>query len=174
MQYNVAQLLKESVGSARSYPVDAEVQTADGTTERVTGELRLLRTDKGVWTSAVLEFQKWSVCSRCLSRFRLPVKFSVEEEYLPTVDVNTGEPLRVAEGDEGVFTINKHHVLDLREAMRQYEIASTPMKPLCRENCAGLCPVCGTNLNEGGCTCVTEGGDPRWSALSKLLPRGAD
>lgn len=174
MQYNVAQLLKESVGATRSYPVDAEAQITDGTTERVTGELRLLRTDKGIWTSAALEFQKWSVCSRCLSRFRLPVKFSVEEEYLPTVDVNTGEPLRAAERDEGVFTINNHHVLDLREAMRQYEIALTPMKPLCREDCAGLCPVCGASLNEGSCTCATEARDPRWSALSELLPRGAN
>ena len=174
MQYNVAQLLKESVGATRSYSVDAEARIAGNATERVTGELHLLRTDKGIWVSTALQFQKWSVCGRCLSRFRLPIQLLVEEEYLPTVDVNTGESLRLAERDEGVFTINEHHILDLREAVRQYEVASTPMKPLCREGCAGLCPVCGTNLNEGSCTCATEGRDPRWSVLSELLPRGAD
>lgn len=174
MQYNVAQLLKESVGAIRSYSVDAEVQIGDDTTERVMGRVRLLRTDKGIWASATLQFQKWSVCSRCVSRFRLPIKLSVEEEFLPTVDVNTGELLRVDEGDEGTFTIGQSHMLDLREALRQYEIASTPMKPLCREDCAGLCPVCGTNLNEGSCTCAVEARDPRWSVLTQLLPRGTD
>jgi uncharacterized protein len=42
------------------------------------------------------------------------------------------------------------------------------MKPLCREDCQGLCPVCGTNLNNGTCTCKREWEDPRLAALKKL------
>ena len=174
MQYNVAQLLKESVGATRSYAVDADAKTGYGETERVTGKVRLLRTHRGIWASATLELQKWSVCSRCLSSFPLPVRLRVEEEFLPTLDIHTGEPLAVAGGDEGVFTIDAHHVLDLGEAMRQHEIASMPMKPLCRKDCAGLCPTCGANLNEKDCGCVRETTNPRWHALSRLLVRGAD
>ena len=45
---------------------------------------------------------------------------------------------------------------------------SLPMKPLCREDCQGLCPQCGQDLNEGRCGCVRERVDPRWAALAML------
>ena len=182
MRYNVAQLLKESVGATRTYGVDEEVATSSSTTERVKGELRLLRTDKGIWASATLTCEKPSVCSRCLSPFLLPLKLSIEEEYISTVDVNTGEQLKMAGVDEDVFIIDEQHILDLQEAVRQYEVASMPIKPLCREDCVGLCPVCGVNLNEGHCDCKSETQDPRWEALLKLqvgeveqrrVPRGS-
>jgi uncharacterized protein len=42
------------------------------------------------------------------------------------------------------------------------------MKPLCEENCAGLCPSCGSNLNDGPCDCKHEAIDPRWEGLQGL------
>ncbi|HEY6146875.1 MAG TPA: DUF177 domain-containing protein, partial [Thermoanaerobaculia bacterium] len=45
---------------------------------------------------------------------------------------------------------------------------AVPMKPLCREDCLGLCPTCGKDLNQGPCNCRDEAIDPRWEALSKL------
>ena len=71
--------------------------------------------------------------------------------------------------EPGCFTIDEHHILDLTEAVRQYALLALPMKPLCRQDCAGLCPTCGHNLNQGGCGCPPQGPDPRWSGLNKLL-----
>ena len=168
MQYNVAQFLKESVGAVRIYSVDEETTTSSSATERVIGELRLLRTDKGIWASATLTREKPSTCSRCLSPFVLSLNLSIGEEYVPTLDVHTGELLNTVGVDEDAFTIDEQNILDLQEAVRQYELVSQPIKPLCKEDCAGLCPSCGTNLNEKRCTCKTETLDPRWEALLKL------
>jgi len=91
----------------------------------------------------------------------------VEEEYFPTVDVVSGAPLALPE-EPGVFTISEQHILDLTEAIRQNAIVAIPMKPLCREDCAGICPKCGKDLNQGECGCPTEEVDPRWAKLLKL------
>jgi uncharacterized protein len=70
--------------------------------------------------------------------------------------------------DPGSFTIDEHHILDLTEAIRQYIVTAMPMKSLCREDCAGLCPTCGKDLNQGKCGCKQEELDPRWAELLKL------
>ena len=49
-----------------------------------------------------------------------------------------------------------------------------PMKPLCRPDCAGLCPLCGADLNLGACDCSEPVGDPRWAALAALRDRMND
>jgi uncharacterized protein len=91
-----------------------------------------------------------------------------EEEYLPTIDAVSGAPLPLPE-EASTFTIDEHHILDLTEAIRQYALLAVPMKPLCRKECAGLCPNCGKNLNQGPCDCPAQNIDPRWSKLTKLL-----
>jgi uncharacterized protein len=55
--------------------------------------------------------------------------------------------------------------------MREQFYLALPMKPLCRADCKGLCPMCGTNLNRGTCDCKREWKDPRLSALKELRDR---
>ena len=62
-----------------------------------------------------------------------------------------------------------HHVIDLTEAICQYALLAAPMKPLCHNDCAGLCQKCGHNLNKGPCACPTQEIDSRWSELTNLL-----
>jgi uncharacterized protein len=63
--------------------------------------------------------------------------------------------------------------IDLEQLMRERFEMSLPMKPLCSEDCRGLCPVCGTNLNRGSCDCKTDWEDPRLAALKTLqTPKG--
>jgi uncharacterized protein len=62
--------------------------------------------------------------------------------------------------------------LDLRPVVRELVLLDTPSTPLCRPDCAGLCPTCGANLNDGSCGCDAPPADPRWSALDVL--RGDD
>ena len=58
--------------------------------------------------------------------------------------------------------------LDLRPVARELVLLDAPSTPLCREDCAGLCPTCGANLNDGTCGCSAPPADPRWSALDQL------
>jgi uncharacterized protein len=60
--------------------------------------------------------------------------------------------------------------IDLGELLREQFYLALPMKPLCREDCQGLCPVCGTNRNTAPCDCKTDWVDPRMEALRNLRP----
>ncbi|GAC1447213.1 MAG: hypothetical protein PVSMB4_01990 [Ktedonobacterales bacterium] len=82
--------------------------------------------------------------------------------------MSTGEPLPAAE-DELVFPIDQNHLLDLREAIRQNLLLALPMRTICREECAGLCPQCGHNLNAGPCGCEPEVVESRFETLRALL-----
>jgi uncharacterized protein len=168
MEINVAQLLKEAIGLSRRYKIDETVDfSEDKRDRRVSGEVSLLRTQRGVLVRSKLSSELELTCSRCLSVFERPLKISFEEEYIQTVDVNSGLPFQNS-GEPGAFTIDEHHVIDLTEAVRQYALLAMPMKPLCREDCAGLCLGCGHNLNQESCDCSEKAVDPRWSKLMNM------
>jgi len=168
MQINVSQLLREPIGSTRDYEINEVADIDNGKDNPFKGNVKLLRTQRGILVTCALDTDIELSCSRCLSRFRYPLLLNIEEEYLPTVDVMTGAPLPAPE-EACVFMIDEHHILDLTEAARQYTLLAIPMKPLCNEGCAGLCSSCGCNLNEEKCTCPAEDIDPRLSELKKLL-----
>ena len=153
MRLNVAQLLKEPIGSSRTYDIDE--QPSDGSEEgirSVRGQAALLRTDKGVLLTATLDTEVLLTCARCLNPFKHRMTLSIKEEFFATVDINSGAPLPPPD-EPGTFTIDARHTIDLNEAVRQYSLVGLPLKPLCREDCAGLCPSCGKNLNDGPCGC---------------------
>ena len=166
MWINVSQQLKASIGTIRNYEVSEIVNIAGGKS-MVHGELGLIRTDRSILTKGTLHTEVEVTCSRCLGLFSCPLSLDIEEEYFPITDVVSGASLPLPE-EPGCFTIDEHHVIDLTEAMRQYALLAIPMKPLCREDCAGLCPNCGHNLNQGPCDCSPQETEPRWSELSKL------
>jgi uncharacterized protein len=56
----------------------------------------------------------------------------------------------------------------LEEALREQVLLALPLKAVCREDCKGLCPHCGKNLNEGQCSCAEPVDDLRWSALKEI------
>ena len=164
MQFNVAQLLKQPVGTSRNYSIN-EVSEEGLPIE---GNVELLRTDRGVLVRGTLKASLKSVCCRCLETFDCPLTFGLEEEYHPTKDVVSGKPLSTSL-ETGAFTIDGQHVLDLSEGVRQHMLLATPMKPLCCPECAGLCPQCGCNLNYRRCDCNLVPADLRWSKLQDLL-----
>jgi len=163
MRINVSQQLKSSIGSVREYEVSEIVNVADGRS-MVKGEIELVRTDRGILAKGRLHTEVEVTCSRCLSLFSCPLTIDIEEEYFPITDIVSGASLPLPE-EPGSFTIDEHHVIDLTEAIRQYALLAVPMKPLCREDCAGLCLDCGHNLNQGPCDCSPSEPDPRWAEL---------
>lgn len=169
MLFNVAQLLREPTGAERTYRIDADVPavTDEAAPSHAAGAVRLVRTHRGLIAYASLDAVARDLCSRCLGPTESPVHVEVAAEFLPTADVSTGAPLVVPEED-GIFTIDDHHHLDLTEAVRQELVVSLPMQPLCRPDCAGLCPECGTDRNRRSCNCDRTAPDPRWAALSSV------
>ncbi|MBI2869285.1 MAG: DUF177 domain-containing protein [Chloroflexi bacterium] len=166
MQINVAQLLKSPIGTTRSYDIDEDIRLDDSEPRRVAGEVELTRTHRGVLARTRLNAVLMLNCSRCLAVFEYPVMVEFEEEYVPAIDIASGVALPAPE-DSSLFVIDEHHILDLREAVRQNLLLAVPMKPLCRDLCEGICPGCGQNLNTGACRCAREGIDPRWSGLTQ-------
>ncbi len=109
-------------------------------------------------------------CSRCLEPFRMPVDAPFDLRFLPASEMATEEERELH--DEDVETsYYRDDQIDLNELMREQFYLALPMKPLCREDCKGLCPQCGTNLNTGTCDCSTEWVDPRLAALRNLKTR---
>ena len=171
MRFNVAKLLKDSIGSTRSYTVDEPVSNRVTPDERIVGRVDFMRTDKGIWVDTTLDTWVSVACSRCLKEWRQFLTLPIQEEYLPTVDIVTGQILLDAGCEGGIFTIDAEHVLSLEEAVRQYSITGIPMKPLCHRGCPGLCSNCGTDLNQNACSCHTEIIDQRWKPLISLQKR---
>jgi uncharacterized protein len=166
MRFNVAQQLKEHVGSVRQYDIDE----TDEEGLPVRGKVQLLRTNRSILVTGSLETTARQECSRCLEQFEYPLKINIEEEYFLTRDPVTGLPLPPPT-EAGAFLIDENHILDLREAVRQYKIMALPMKPVCREDCAGLCSQCGCKLNYTTCDCKPAIPDPRWAQLQALRTR---
>lgn len=106
-------------------------------------------------------------CSRCLDAFRVPIDLSFDLVFLPATE-NSGDGEReVADDDLGV-SFYKDSVIDLGDVMREQLYLALPMKPLCRDDCRGLCPICGANWNRESCECQATWEDPRMAALKDL------
>jgi uncharacterized protein len=132
---NVAQLLKEPVGSSQSYDISGVVgEEVEGSVE---GRAKLTHINQGVLVQCKLTAEVRLICSRCLNTFLLPVSFAAEEEFVPVSDV-PGDLVPSSPEQLEEFTIDDKHILDLSELIRQYTLLSLPMKPLCRPDCPGI------------------------------------
>lgn len=167
MQFNVASLLQEATGATREYDIDDDLRV-DGEKHHVTGHVRFDRTPRGVLVRAHMSGAANDVCSRCLKPLTIDVRVDFEEMYYPTIDVHTGARVDLEEGIEDAYRINERHVIDLGEAAQQYWSMALPMAPLCDEQCAGLCPVCGEEIGAAAHACTREQVDARWSKLAEL------
>lgn len=106
-------------------------------------------------------------CARCLEPVANEVKESFDLLYRPMKAVKQGEEVSIneAETEIGFYQGNG---LELGDVIKEQVLLAMPVKPLCREDCKGLCAHCGQNQNTGSCGCQQERQDPRWSALAGL------
>lgn len=161
LRLNVGFMLKEGVGYHREIPFsESEVQLAeDLTVQALRGAVTLTRTPQGLYTQGLLRATLEANCDRCLEPFAQPVSSRVSELfYYPPENAPAGE-----------LTIGDDVHLDLTPLVREDMFLSIPLQKVCRPNCAGLCPQCGQNWNDGPCDCAEETGDPRLAVLKDLL-----
>ena len=154
LQVNVAGLLKDAIGATRALDYDGPWEASEPSAVRVKARLTLMRTDRGVLVSGRVHLAFDAECSRCLVPFTAWTRLNIDEEYLPVADVAPRARVRPGEEENESFRIGERHELDLTEAIRQYGIAARPLAPVCQEECAGLCPSCGANLNDERCGCA--------------------
>jgi uncharacterized protein len=112
------------------------------------------------------------VCSRCLEPFPLPVDSAFDVRYLPQSEGGGEE--REIEEDDLSDAFYRDETIDLGQLMDEQFYLALPMKPLCREDCKGLCPSCGTNQNDATCSCQVRWEDPRLAGLRALVNRDKD
>jgi uncharacterized protein len=113
-------------------------------------------------------------CSRCLEGFAVPVATSFDLTYLPSDQAPSGSG-EVEVGDEDINTAYyQDGRIDLAELIHEQLYLVLPMKPLCKDDCRGLCPVCGANRNTTACTCEVTWTDPRLAGLKALLNENDD
>lgn len=99
-------------------------------------------------------------CARCRREITVPVSFPVDEFFI------RGEDSAEAEEDVYIFT---GYTIDISEVVFNCFIMNAESKYLCSEDCKGLCPMCGADLNLGDCGCSDEQIDPRWEKLKKIM-----
>jgi len=103
------------------------------------------------------------VCARCLAEFETELCAPFERI------VQRGKTfLDEGASDEITFIPPDADFGDVTDEVRDALLLALPIKPLCSEDCRGLCPLCGKNLNEGACTCRQERTDVRWNKLLAL------
>lgn len=105
-------------------------------------------------------------CARCLEQYPSKVESPVE------VMVMVGGEIADQEDDHLVRLPAGARYVDLTDEVRSELLVRLPLKPLCNEDCKGLCPACGINLNLGRCACRVERRDSRWDALKDFKGRG--
>lgn len=174
LSYNVAALLRAAPGTKRVYPVQVADLPIAGDIELaapITGEVRLSSTGRSILAHARLDTAVVEQCSRCLAPMMAPVTVEIEEEALPSIDLDSGLPV-ASEEPPDALRLDEHHELDLGGAVRDAISLAEPIAPLCRPDCRGLCLECGLELNERPDHLhVDDAIDPRLAALAGIRDR---
>jgi uncharacterized protein len=108
------------------------------------------------------------ICSRCAREF--VTELDGEADFIIRSDAHHSADERVEKDDEEyVYYHGNDQRVDVTGQVLLALILAVDMKPLCQEDCRGLCPTCGINWNEATCTCSPVATDSRWDGLKKLL-----
>jgi len=107
-------------------------------------------------------------CSRCLKDFVQPFEADVSATYVQSSGDHRPDGRAETDLDEAAHITFFDDEIDLLSGIREDVVLSIPVKPLCSEDCRGLCVQCGTDLNEGECTCRKEDVDLRFAQLRDI------
>ncbi len=109
-------------------------------------------------------------CARCLEPVSQEITREFELLYRPLGTDAGRDELSVTDAEAEIGYYQGEGLL-LEDVLREQVLLALPLKVTCREDCKGLCPQCGKNLNEQQCSCSTEVEDPRWAALKEVRSR---
>lgn len=137
-------------------PLVADVDSRVPTGAEAVADLTLQAFDGGVAVTGTVSSVWEGECRRCLANIDGEIRFQVRELFR-----------RGGGEDEGTYEMGEDH-LNLREMVLDSLFAALPVLPLCRPDCRGICPRCGTDRNVEDCGCAEVVVDPRWLGLNDL------
>lgn len=161
LKFNFGFLLEADLGTSRAYELDypAVHLEEELVLSPLTGNFTAIRNSRGIYITGQLHTQIEAECSRCLDTVQLPITLQLDDLfYYPPHTTPPGE-----------FAVGEDSFIDLAPLVRQLSMLETPMQPICKPDCKGLCVECGQNLNEAECDCEVDDIDPRMAALKALL-----
>jgi uncharacterized protein len=127
---------------------------------------RVAAIDEGYLLEARLAYEQKLVCVRCLTPFVDGVEREIELRVVSGgPEVTLGE-IELSEQDLTLLNVDDE-ILETTPIILEQLQLNIPMRALCREDCAGLCPVCGNNRNDQPCQCEDQQVDPRWEVLKE-------
>ncbi|MBI5636778.1 MAG: DUF177 domain-containing protein [Nitrospinae bacterium] len=133
----------------------------------VTAELALTKAGEDIFVTGRVEGTVKLQCSRCLAEYGMTLAPAIEAPFFP----RAAESPEGEEEDDGDVNFHDGEKLDLFPVLRDHLLLAIPFKPLCMEECKGLCPKCGADLNTAPCGCTPKEPDARFAALQKLKER---
>lgn len=170
--FNVAGLLHEPPGAVREHHLRDHYVNL-GPDIELAGpmdiDVRLQRTNRGVLVRGSARAALRRTCARCLDPYVDEVTVPIDEEFVPSLDPESGALLAEPPGDEQVQSIDPHHEIVLDQVLRDELLLTEPMHPLCRPDCPGLCVECGQSLASGPHDHGPAEIDPRLAGLARLL-----
>jgi uncharacterized protein len=107
-------------------------------------------------------------CDRCLKSVGVPIETEFDVRYVTAQDYESGNAAALQEEDLGLSVFDGE-TIDIDELVREQVLLALPARALCKEECKGLCPVCGTDRNTDPCTCESREVDPRWAGLKAVI-----
>ena len=129
-------------------------------------ELKVKKIGEGIFVKGKIVTWLSLICSRCLMPYKYYVDLKCDLVYLPEEPDELKEEL--SEDDmNNIFYRNRQ--IDLREVVLEQINLSFPVKPLCSEECQGICPACGKNQRFGKCDCAVEDSDLRLNTLKTFI-----
>jgi uncharacterized protein len=128
---------------------------------------RVKRDGNEVELSGELRARIQTACDRCLQPVSLAIGAEFKERFVPAVRWRAEEQHELQEEDLNLAVFDGEG-LELDDLVREEILLAVPAHVLCREDCAGLCPVCGIDRNQGSCQCETKATDSRWQGLENL------
>ncbi len=161
LRLNVGFLLSKSVGFSRKFEFEQpSIEIGeDLVLHDLRGTLRLTRATQGLYVEGTLLGERRMECARCLEPFDQTLEATIGELFV----------FPASEAEDPLLAIPETAILNLAPLLREMMLLSIPMRPLCRQDCQGLCQICGINLNEESCEHPEEEIDPRMAPLQSLL-----
>lgn len=161
LRFNLGFLLEAPHGTSREVELDyPKIQISeDMILEPLGGSFTATRISEGIFLSGRLESHIALECVRCLEEAIVPLSLDIDELFYYPPEAAPAE----------TYVVGENGYIDLSPLVRELALLDTPLKPLCRPDCQGLCMTCGQNLNVGDCGCEQEEIDPRLLALKQLL-----
>jgi len=164
IKINVAEIQKKLVGEKNlRFELDAQELEITSQELELCSPVQMVGTMSNVGDvlllKAVLTAEVKRMCGRCLKEFSAETKAEVLEKFYPQGTANLEKDAFVYDSD----------VIDITEPLRESLLLAEPIQALCKEDCRGLCPVCGADLNDGDCGCDRVTVDPRLAALKQFI-----